>query len=201
MTTSPPPPRIADHTVAQTHIDRWSPRAFDGSSISEGLLFSLFEAARWAPSAFNAQPWRFVYALRDTPDFEGLLASLLPMNQGWARHASALMYVLSDKLVTLPGQSDLIPSTTASFDTGSAWGALAHQATTLGLHTHAMAGFDRVLATQQIGNSSRYHIEAAIAVGRLGDPQSLPDMLREREFPSPRRPVSAFAFAGTLPQD
>lgn len=199
MTT--PPPRIADHTVGQIHLDRWSPRAFDRSSISEDMLFSLFEAARWAPSAFNAQPWRFVYALRDTPDFDALLATLLPMNQGWAQHASVLMYVLSDTLVTLPGQSELTPSVTASFDTGSAWGALAHQAATLGLYTHAMAGFDRDLAAQHIGNSSRYRIEAAIAVGRLGDPETLPDMLRAREFPSPRRPVSAFAFAGALPQD
>lgn len=194
-------PRIAEHPIDQVHLNRWSPRAFDGSALSEAELFSLFEAARWAPSAFNVQPWRFVYALRDTPEWDSLLSALVPMNQAWAKNASVLIFLLSDTQLTPPGGSDPVPSKTASFDAGAAWGALAHQATTLGLYAHAMAGFDAAIAAEKIGNSSRYRIETAIAVGRIGDPAGLPEPLRAREFPSPRRPISESAFVGTLPQD
>ena len=194
-------PRIADHPIDEIHLARWSPRAFDSTEISEAELFSLFEAARWAPSAFNVQPWRFVYAMRDTPEWEGLFSALTPMNQGWVQHASVLIYALADTLVTPPGQTELVDSATASFDTGAAWAAFALQATTLGLHAHAMAGFDRARAAEVLGNSDRFRIEAAIALGRIGDPASLPEPLRAREFPSARRPLSETVFIGSLPQD
>ena len=179
-------PRIADHPIDQTYIERWSPRAFDGSALAKYQLLSLFEAARWAPSAYNVQPGRFVYALRNTPEWTALLATLV--------------YILSDTQFTPPGKTDPAPATTASFDTGAAWAALAHQAQLLGLHTHAMAGFDVAVAAQQLGSGTSYHIEGAVAIGRIGDPASLPEALRAREFPSPRLSVSEIAFAGTLPQ-
>ncbi len=193
-------PRTADHPIDPIILQRWSPRAFDGSAITQADLFTLFEAARWAPSAYNSQPWRFVYALRDTPQWAGLLATLLPFNQAWAQHASALVYILSDTLFTPPGQTKPGPATTASFDTGAAWGVLALQATRLGLHLHAMAGYDRARAEEAVHSTERYHIEAALAIGRIGEADSLPDVLRTREFPSPRKPVREFAFEGTLPE-
>jgi nitroreductase len=198
--------QIADHRTADYAIDplileRWSPRAFDRSPLDKHLLFTLFEAARWAPSAYNAQPWRFVYALRDTPQWQELLATLLPFNQAWAQHASALVYILSDTLFVPPGQTEPVPATTASFDTGAAWGVLTVQATRLGLHLHGMAGFDHARAAEVLHSGERYRIEAAVAIGRIGDAESLPEALRAREFPSPRKPVSEIAFAGTLPEN
>ncbi len=191
--------RIADHPIDPTILERWSPRAFDGSTVTQDELFTLFEAARWAPSAFNSQPWRFVYALRDTPEWELMLSALLPFNAAWAQHASALMFILSDTLFTAPGKTEPAPATTASFDTGAAWGLLALQATRLGLHVHGMAGFDRARASEVLHSSARYHIEAAVAIGRIGEADSLPEPLRAREFPSPRKPLSEIVFAGTLP--
>lgn len=202
MTATPPAPapRVADHPIDQVHLTRWSPRAFDTSAITEEQLFSLFEAARWAPSAFNVQPWRFVYAMRETPEWDRLFSALTPMNQGWVQRAAVLIFALSDTLVTPPGQTEPISSVTASFDTGAAWAALALQATTIGLHAHAMAGFDRARATEMLGNSDQFRVEAAIAIGRIGDPAILPDMLRAREFPSPRRPLSETVFVGEMPK-
>ncbi len=200
MTASVAAHRTADHPIDPTILERWSPRAFDGSALSQHDLFTLFEAARWAPSAFNSQPWRFVYGLRDTPAWEQLLSALLPFNAAWAQNASALMFILSDTLFTPPGKSEPQPATTASFDTGAAWGVLALQATRLGLHVHAMAGFDRARATEVLHSSARYHIEAAVAIGRIGAADSLPETLRAREFPSPRKPLSEIAFQGILPE-
>jgi nitroreductase len=199
MTASVAAHRTADHPIDPTILERWSPRAFDQSAVTQDDLFTLFEAARWAPSAFNSQPWRFVYALRDTPEWDALLSALLPFNAAWAQHASALMFILSDTLFTPPGKTEPQPATTASFDTGAAWGLLALQATRLGLHLHAMAGFDRARASEVVHSSARYHIEAAVAIGRVGDADSLPEALRAREFPSPRRPLSEIAFQGILP--
>jgi nitroreductase len=199
MTASVADHRIADYPIDPTILERWSPRAFDQSPLTSDELFTLFEAARWAPSAFNSQPWRFVYALRDTPEWEQLLSALLPFNAAWAQHASALLFILSDTLFTPPGKTEPQPATTASFDTGAAWGVLALQATRLGLHVHAMAGFDRAHAAEVLHSSARYHIEAAVAIGRIGDADSLPEALRAREFPSPRKPLSEIAFQGILP--
>jgi nitroreductase len=199
MTASVAAHRIADHLIDRTILERWSPRAFDGSAMTSGELLTLFEAARWAPSAFNSQPWRFVYGLRDTPQWHALLSALLPFNAAWAQHASALVFVLSDTLFTPPGKTEPQPATTASFDTGAAWGTLALQATRLGLHVHAMAGFDRARASDVLHSSARYHIEAAVAIGRIGDIDSLPEPLRAREFPSRRKPLSEIVFEGILP--
>ena len=199
MTAPVTPHRSADYPIDPTILARWSPRAFDQSPLTQDVLFTLFEAARWAPSAFNSQPWRFVYALRGTPQWDGLLSALLPFNAAWAQHASALMFILSDTLFTPPGKTEPAPATTASFDTGAAWGVLALQATQLGLHLHAMAGFDRAKAAEVLHSSERFHIEAAVAIGRIGDVETLPEPLRAREFPSSRRPLSEIAFEGILP--
>jgi len=190
--------RTSDRPIAPAILDRWSPRAFDDSAIDEATLLTLIEAARWAPSAYNAQPWRFVYGLRGTEAFDALVSALLPFNAAWAEKAGALVYVLSDKLITPPGKTEAVPSGTHGFDAGAAWGYFALQATLHGLHTHAMAGFDPARAAEVIGSGDRYQIHAAVAVGRIGDPASLPAALQAREDPSDRRPLSEIALAGRI---
>ena len=189
-------PRIADHPIDPHMLERWSPRSFDDSTLSQADLDTLFEAARWAPSAFNHQPWRFAYALRGDAHWDEYVSALLPFNAGWASKASALVFVLSDTLILAPGKTEPQPATTASFDAGAAWALLALQATKLGLSTHAMAGFDHARAKEVTGAGERYKIEAAVAVGRRGDVAALPEALQAREAPSGRLTVAEISFHG-----
>ncbi|HZU64641.1 MAG TPA: nitroreductase family protein [Novosphingobium sp.] len=199
MTQSAASTRIADYPIDPDILTRWSPLAFDGTALAEADLASLFEAARWAPSAFNYQPWRFAYALRGDAQWAAFLGALLPFNLPWAEKCGALVFILSDKLVAFPGKAELVPAITGSFDAGAAWAYMALQAHKQGLITHAMAGFDAALASAVTGAGSRYRIETAVAIGRQGDAASLPEGLRAREVPSGRLPISALAFAGALP--
>ena len=135
-------PRVADYPVDSQFIGRWSPRAFSGEAIPELELRSMFEAARWAPSSSNLPPWRFFFALRDTPEFDTFLDLLNPGNQVWAKNAGALL-ILASKTTNLPAGSDKpVPSRSHSFDTGAAWAYFALEAQRLGWATHAMGGFD-----------------------------------------------------------
>ncbi|BEU99925.1 nitroreductase family protein [Novosphingobium olei] len=191
--------RTTDLPVLPQFLDRWSPRSFDSSEISEQDLLTLFDGARWAPSAFNWQPWRFVWARRGDANWATLVDLLLPFNAGWAQNASALVFLLSDREIVAPGTTEAKPATTASFDAGAAWAFLALQAHELGLATHAMAGFDHERAPAALGAGDRYKVEAAIAIGRRGPASALPEALQAREAPSPRRAIDEFAFAGKLP--
>jgi nitroreductase len=191
--------RTTDHAIDDVFTRRWSPRAFDGSTLEESELLSLFEAARWAPSAFNAQPWRFVYALRGGADWDRFLDLLIPFNRSWAESASALIFAVSDSVTRNPDGTAKAPSHSHSFDTGAAWGMLATQAALSGLYTHGMTGVDFEKAKAVLGLPDDFRIEAAIAVGRIGDASTLPDGLREREKPSGRKSVGEFAFAGGFP--
>jgi nitroreductase len=189
--------RTPDHPIDPLFLERWSPRAFDGSEIPDADLMSLFEAARWAPSAFNSQPWRFLYAKRGDEHWARFLGLLIPWNQGWAHSASVLIYFLSDSLMeTRPGR--LTPSHSHSFDTGAAWASLALQATRLGYRAHGMSGVDFDRARVELAVPDRFRIEAAAVVGRVGDPATLDDRLRAREVPSGREPVSEHAFRGNF---
>lgn len=191
--------RSTTRPVTPLFLDRWSPRAFDGSSIEEETLLTLFDAARWAPSASNAQPWRFVWARRGDANWDALFGLLIPFNAGWAGRASALVFVLSEQVAISASTGDERPAPTASFDSGAAWAQLALQAHLLGLYTHGMFGFDQERAPDVLGAGHRFRVEAAIAVGRMGDKATLPEALREREEPSARKPVEEIAFAGRLP--
>ncbi|MFT4197349.1 MAG: nitroreductase family protein [Pseudoxanthomonas sp.] len=191
--------RTTVHPVEELFLQRWSPRAFDASSIPETDLQTLFDAARWAPSAFNYQPWRLLYATRDSADWQRFLDLLLPFNAGWAQHASALVFILSDTLIVAPGASEAKPSHSHSFDTGAAWALLALQATRLGYHAHGMTGIDFERVRSELRVPERYRIEAAVAVGRRGDDAALPAALQAREHPSDRHPPERFAFAGAFP--
>jgi len=191
--------RTTDHPIADIFTRRWSPRAFDGSALDESDLLKLFEAARWAPSAFNAQPWRFLYALRGGPDWQRFLDLLVPFNRAWAENASALIFVISDKFMRNEDGTPKSESHSHSFDAGAAWSLLALQATHDGLHVHGMTGVNFDEAYKSLGVPEDFRIEAAVAVGRLGDPATLPEGMRVREKPSSRSPVSSFAFAGNFP--
>lgn len=188
--------RKADHDIHEMFLTRWSPRAFTGEAMPDDILHGLFEAARWAPSAFNAQPWRFVYAHRGTEAWDRLFDVLIPFNQLWVKNASVLIYVVSDRYRRAEGQPPA-PIHSHSFDAGAAWAYLALQASHVGWAAHAMAGFDMARAYEVLGvPEDQYRVEAAIAVGRPADASTLDEPLRSREAPSPRNPVSSFAFDG-----
>ncbi|HEX8240813.1 MAG TPA: nitroreductase family protein [Allosphingosinicella sp.] len=192
--------RKADHPVDPWFLERWSPRAFDGLPMPEADLLTLFEAARWAPSAFNSQPWRFLYARRDEPDWERFLDLLVPFNRSWAQSASVLVYILSDTLpFTDKATGEPATSHTHSYDAGAAWVCFALQATRMGYQAHGMSGVDFDRAREVLGVPERYRIEAAAVVGRIGDPAALPEKLRAREVPSGRKPLEEFAFPRRWP--
>jgi nitroreductase len=190
--------RQADHSVSLLFLSRWSPRAFTGEAISVETLMTIFEAARWAPSAYNSQPWRFVYARRDTPAFAALLGALIPYNQAWANKASALVVVLSKASFTPPGKTEPTISGSASFDAGAAWASLAFQAYKLGWFAHGMTGFDAEEARRVVKAPEDYRIEAFVAIGKRGDPSSLPERLQSNEKPNARRPLSETVFEAEL---
>lgn len=194
MTT--PPARSPDAPVDPLFTDRWSPRAFDRSEISDLDLATIFEAARWAPSAFNHQPWRFVFSRRDGPDWDRFVGLLMPFNAAWAQNASVLVFILSDTLIHLPGKPEPGRSHSHSFDAGAAWAQMALQATRLGYSTHGMSGVDFERARAELGAPERFHIDAAIAIGRRGDKSKLPEPLQAREVPSGRRPVTELIMEG-----
>jgi nitroreductase len=193
--------RQPDHPIDPLFLERWSPRAFDASEMPETDLLSLFEAARWAPSAFNSQPWRFLYARRGDSDWERFLGLLIPWNQSWAHSASALVYILSDTLpFTDKRTGEPQPSTTHSFDAGAAWACLALQATRMGYFAHGMSGIQYELARSELRIPERFALNAACAIGRIGDPAQLDEKLRSREFPSGRKTAEEFAFKGGWPE-
>lgn len=192
------PSRAVTRAVDPLFTERWSPRAFDNSSIPQHDLDTIFDAARWAPSAFNYQPWRFLYAHRDGADWRRFVDLLLPFNQAWVERASVLLFILSDTLIVGPGSDAAKPSHSHSFDTGAAWALMALQATRLGYHSHAMTGVDFDRARAELGVPDRFRIEAAVAIGRRGDKSILPEALQAREEPSGRNDIGTFAAPGNF---
>jgi nitroreductase len=192
--------RVTEHPVERIFVDRWSPRGFTDEALSDTVLHTFFEAARWAPSSFNSQPWRFLYALRGQPEFDIFLAPLVEFNRGWAQHAAALIYVISKQDFTPPGKTEPAYSRTHSFDAGAAWANFANQAALAGWATHGMSGFDVEAAAKALGVPDGFVVEIAIAVGRKGDGAKLSSALRERERPSDRLPVGDFAARGLFPK-
>jgi len=184
--------RTTDTNLNEVFLHRWSPRAFDGSDISDADLATIFDAARWAPSAMNHQPWRFLYAKRGDEHWARFVSFLMPGNSVWAVNASVLVYILSE---TVMGER---PSRTHSFDAGAAWGMLATQAAMLGYHSHGMAGVDFAKVQDELGVPESFKVEAAIAIGRIGDPATLSDALRAREIPSDRKPRDEIAYPGNF---
>ncbi len=188
--------RTAEHAIDPLFLERWSPRAFTTEAISEAQLLTLFEAARWAPSSFNAQPWRFIYARRDTEHWPRFLGLLSEYNQSWAKNAAALVILVSKTTMLPRGADKEVPSPTHSLDAGAAWENLALQATRSGWAAHGMAGFDMPRAAVELGVPSGYRVEAAIAIGKRGDKSVLPVALQAREQPSDRLPLAQIVSEG-----
>ncbi|MEP6720069.1 MAG: nitroreductase family protein [Variovorax sp.] len=188
--------RQADYPIHSLFTDRWSPRAFTGESIPEAELMSLLEAARWAPSAYNAQPWRFIYARRDTASWQPIFDTLVAFNQGWTQRAAALVVIVSATDTVFPGKTDAAPNPWHSFDAGAAWASLAFQATLSGWPAHGMAGFGAQKLRAAVGLPEAYAIETVVAIGKQGDKALLPEGLRERETPNNRLPLSQLAVDG-----
>lgn len=189
-------PRQSEYDIDPQFISRWSPRAFSAETINEETLFSLFEAARWAPSASNSQPWRFVYALRGSTSWDSFLALLNENNQKWAGKASALVVLISKTTFIRQGESEPSHLRNHSFDSGAAWASLAFQAQKSGLRTHAIGGFNRNRAREVLGVPEGYSVEVAIAIGRQAERASLPPDLQEREQPNQRRPLDKLVAEG-----
>lgn len=189
--------RTADHPIELLFLQRWSPRAFTGELIDLATLMTIFEAARWAPSSYNSQPWRYIYALRDTPAWGKLFGLLQGGNPSWAKDAAVLMVAVSK--TTMAPRGTEMPSHSHSFDAGAGWQNLALQTTALGWHAHAMVGLDLARAAVELGVPDGYRVEAAIAIGRQGDRSTLAELLQGLEQPNGRNPVSSFAFEGQFP--
>lgn len=192
--------RTTDLPIEKAFIERWSPRAMTGESIPKEALLTMFEAARWAPSAYNFQPWRFVYVTRDSAQWDAALATLVEFNRSWAKQASALVLVAAKTTELMPGATEESANGYHAFDTGAAWAGMAMQAHMMGWATHGMAGFDRAAASSTFGLPEGYAPLAMVAVGKVGDKASLPEMLQQREAPSPRKALSEIAFEGTFKQ-
>lgn len=184
---SAPHARKADASVDPLFINRWSPRAYTGEQVPDAILFSVFEAARWAASARNAQPWRFVYTKRGTAIFDRLVATMSSFNQQWVGHASAIIALLSAKTYLSGDMAE--PNAYHSFDAGAAWANLSLQANMLGWHTHAIGAFDRASAATVLKVPESYAMDILIAIGKIGRPETLPNDLRGREVPTERIPL------------
>ena len=188
--------RHSDYPIDPMFLDRWSPRAFIDETMEESTLLTMLEAAHWAPSSSNYQPWRFVYALKGSDFWLPFLGILNESNQAWAKSTSALIIVLSETHMQRSDGQPPRPSHSHSFDAGTAWGYLALQARRSGYYAHGMGGIDYEKAAEVLGAPEDFRVEAAVAVGRLTDLSQLPEAQRQREVPNSRKPLSDVAFAG-----
>jgi nitroreductase len=185
-------PRKADHPIEPLILRRWSPRAMSGEAITEDEMLTLFEAARWAPSTFNEQEWRFLYGRRETPQWPVFFDLLAEGNREWCQRAAMLVVILAHKVFTRNGK----PNPVHVFDCGNAFENLALQGTAMGLVVHGMAGFDFNKARTALAVPDDFAVVAMFAVGRPGDPSALSEDLREIEKPSGRKPVKEFICEG-----
>ena len=188
-------PAATDAPVHELIKNRWSPRAFAEKPVERPVLRSLFEAARWAPSSNNEQPWAYLVATKeDAENFAKMLGVLVEFNANWAKDAP----VLALSVAHLKTNRDGKPNRGAVHDVGSATAQLTFEANTRGLLVHQMAGFDAQKARQAFAIPPDWEPVAAIAIGYPGNPESLPDKLRERELaPRTRKPVSEFVMTGS----
>ncbi|MBX7065807.1 MAG: nitroreductase family protein [Parachlamydiales bacterium] len=184
--------RKADHPITPLILNRWSPRSMTGETIPDDTIMSLFEAARWAPSSYNNQPWRFLYAKRNTPHFAVFFDLLIDFNKLWCEKAALLGVIASEKIF----EKTKKPSVTHALDTGAAWENLALEGNSRNLVVHGMQGFDYEKARKDLKVPEAYEILAMFAVGKPAPKENLPEDLMKREAPSPRKKISEFIFEG-----
>jgi nitroreductase len=175
--------RKPEHFVHPLILNRWSPRSYKPLPVSEANVHIVLEAARWAPSSSNQQPWRF-YVARTPEEHEVFQSFISPGNRLWTDHAPVLILIASE---TRKDNGE--PNAAHAFDAGAAWGILSLQASLLGLSTRAVGGFDKAKAREALKVPETVALHAVIALGYRGHPDRLPESLREREKPTDRRPL------------
>lgn len=183
--------RSTKYEVNDLFLNRYSPRAMSGENITKEELMTLFEAARWAPSSMNEQPWRFIYAFSSTLEFEKMFSFLAESNKVWAQKASVIVLIISKN-----NFSNGTPSPSHSFDTGAAWENLALQATNMNLATHGIGGFDYALAKKELEITDEYTLEMMLVIGKPGKIEDLPKALQKRESPAQRKELEEIVFEG-----
>lgn len=186
--------RHTEYEVDPLFLNRWSPRSYLSKEVADDELFALFEAARWAPSAYNLQPWRYVIA-RTKEDREKFYPFINPANRVWCEKAPVLAVVLSKKT-----NNDGQPNRAHAFDAGASWGYLALEATRRGLSVHAMGGFNADMAREVLQVPDDYDLHVVLAIGYRGEVGALPAELQEREKPSARRPLEQSLYEGGFGQ-
>lgn len=192
MTTRQP-----ETSVHSLFLERWSPRSFTGEVIPSADLMAIFEAAKWAPSSYNNQPWRLIYATKDNQTAWDKLFNLLgEFNQSWCKTASVIMLIVSKTKFEFNGK----PARTHSFDAGAAWGYLALEAWQRGWAAHGMEGFDYDAAKQAFNLGDDYTVEAMAVIGKPASKEKLPPDLQDKEQPSERKPLAQIMAEGELPR-
>jgi len=180
--------RTSDFQIETLFLSRISYRTFSQERLSEEERLALFEAARWAPSSYNNQPWRFVYACREDKEWNTLFDSLVEFNKQWCRFADTLVVVISKNI------HNNKPSRTASFDTGAAWISLALEATARNIIAHAMSGFDYAAIKEKLAIPDEFTVEAMIAIGKPGSKEDL----QKEDPPSLRKPLEKTISRGSF---
>jgi len=175
-------------------LNRWSPRSMTGEELDNDTLMSLFEAARWAPSSFNNQPWRFIYAKRNTKYRDTIFDLLVESNKVWAKNAGILIVVISNKNFEYNGKFSI----THQYDAGAAWENLALEATSRGLIAHGMQGFDYQKARDRLEIPEDFDVMAMIAIGKKGPKENLPPNLQQKENPNDRKPLNEIIMEGSF---
>lgn len=187
-------PAPTEHEVHPLVRQRWSPHTFSDKNIDDATLMSLLEAARWAPSSYNEQPWAFIIARRqEQEDFQRLFSCLVEGNQAWAKSAAALVITAYRPVFSRNDK----PNRVAQFDVGGAMAWLTMQAESMGLRVHQMAGVELDRARSELKIPDGYEPLTAAAIGYPGSPDSLPEDLLKRETADrTRRPFAEFVFQG-----
>ena len=192
MSNSEPAPRQPAYPIEPFFLERWSPRSLLPDPISDEDWFTILEAARWAPSSYNNQPWRFLYTRHGSETWPLFFNLLAEANQSWVKNASILVVIISNTQFDHNGKE----SPTHSFDAGAAFQNLSLQAWLKGYIAHGMQGFDYGRAQTELEIPSEFKVEAMVALGRQGPKEALPSQLQEREMPNQRRPLAESVVEG-----
>lgn len=184
--------RKSTYPINPIFLNRWSPRSMSGEPMTDEELFPLFEAARWAPSSYNTQPWRILYAKRDTPEWELFFNLLWDGNKVWCKNAAALLVMISRKT----HEHNNKPARTHTYDTGSAWMSLALEGAHRGYVVHGMEGFDFEKAHKDLNVPEIFTVEAMAAIGKRAAKEKLPPELQKIEAPSDRKPLKEIVIKG-----
>lgn len=183
--------RATEYQIAPSFLNRWSTRAYNGAKISESELLTCLEAARWAPSAYNMQPWSFVYSVNGSKDWNGFVDLLNDSNAIWVKRASALVFIIAERV-----DSQEKVSRTYEIDIGICTAHLMMQAHLLGWFTHPMVGIKTQEISTRFQLCERYIPLLAVSIGKQGSKEHLPEPLQGRETPSQRKPLKSMVFEG-----